>query len=386
MLILAIMILVVCVLLLYIRIRLNKYTTALDKIITLTIGMILFQVLYIYVVNDFLACCGYLDALAPFRLFYPPILYLMVQLFYKNYLTVNKQQYFLHFLPILFFLLVYVVFSVNETFRMNYGTIAFKILIIAETISALFYSIWCVIILYKPSATTKLPTSVKTGLEMAVFFTILTGSFSLTRYFEISFVEVLKFGRFNQYSFTLLLVISLLLFIISIEELIDNLKTKKTIQSENDQIIDLINTTQNQRELLQYPEMLKVKNTSIGTAEEIHGFLENLYQLEDSQWFLNPEVNLHALAKETKTTKAFVSKILNVKFQMNFNQYVNSIRIKHVVEEIQKNAHRNSDRLSIEDVYLQAGFKSKSTFNRHFRRIMSQTPTQFIDTIKKREV
>lgn len=384
---LTIITLVVCVLLLYIRLRLNNTTTALDKIIILTTGMILFQVTFVFFASKFLMCCRYLDALAPFRLIYPPVLYLIVQLCNKNYLTVSKKQFYLHASPILLFLMQYALLSFSASLRAHYGPIAFKLLLMAEIVSTLLYSTWCVIILYKPSRNAKMQASIKTGLELAVTLSILTGSFSMIRYFEINFVDISKYGRNNLYSLILLLVISTLLFLLTIEQWKSVLETTTKTPSKEPKIQKLpVRKTKDTSDVLPLdPEEIEEQEMLIGTAKEIYPFLEKLYQLEDAHWFLNPEVNLHALAKETKTTKAFVSKILNVRFEMNFNQYVNSIRVKYVVDVIHKQAEREADFSSIEDLYIEAGFKSKSTFNRHFRRIMSQTPTEFIDAIKKTE-
>lgn len=109
-------------------------------------------------------------------------------------------------------------------------------------------------------------------------------------------------------------------------------------------------------------------------------FVKRLKFFEDSNQFLDPELTLNQVSKELYTTDHFLSKYLKVELDVSFSNYINNLRVKYVSDLLCHMCRNNIPIKSLEDIYLQAGFKSKSTFNRHFKRVMSQTPTEFIDS------
>src|SRR5699024_4773594 len=109
--------------------------------------------------------------------------------------------------------------------------------------------------------------------------------------------------------------------------------------------------------------------------------LQRLSLLITHHWYLNPDADLPTLTQELKTSTHQLSKTINAKFEMNFNQYLNSLRVDYVIQTI--NTYLIQDRIlpSIEELYMSAGFNSKSTFNRHFKRIAGTTPSEYIQSI-----
>lgn len=91
--------------------------------------------------------------------------------------------------------------------------------------------------------------------------------------------------------------------------------------------------------------------------------------------FTNPEYNLQLLANELGISRQNLSQTINKIYQKNFYQLVNEYR----VEEFKKlsidsqNAH-----LTLFGVAIEAGFNSKSSFNRIFKEVTGQTPSQYI--------
>lgn len=91
--------------------------------------------------------------------------------------------------------------------------------------------------------------------------------------------------------------------------------------------------------------------------------------------YQNPDLTLTDLAKELQTNPSFLSKIINQSFQMNFNDFVNFYRVEDVKQQLQDkgNAH-----LTIMSMAYDAGFNSKATFNRAFKKQTGKNPKEWM--------
>ena len=76
-----------------------------------------------------------------------------------------------------------------------------------------------------------------------------------------------------------------------------------------------------------------------------------------------------------------VSQIINQGFGMNFNDYINSYRIESVIQKI--DAGETSSQ-TIMGLAYDAGFNSKSTFNRAFKRLKNMTPKEYLEKKSKK--
>ena len=90
--------------------------------------------------------------------------------------------------------------------------------------------------------------------------------------------------------------------------------------------------------------------------------------------YLKPNLNLNDFAKQAGIPSAQVSKILNSKYNQNFNEFINTFRIEEVKSKL--NAP-NYSHYSILGIALECGFNSKATFNRVFKNITGQSPSAF---------
>lgn len=99
------------------------------------------------------------------------------------------------------------------------------------------------------------------------------------------------------------------------------------------------------------------------------------YMLEKEP-FLEPEFNLTDLAKHLSISSNKLSQIINRKSGMNFYDFINRYRVektKHLI---------NSDKFdhySLLAIAQEAGFSTKSTFNRVFKRFENCTPSEYRD-------
>lgn len=92
--------------------------------------------------------------------------------------------------------------------------------------------------------------------------------------------------------------------------------------------------------------------------------------------YQNPELTLTDLSKHLSTNPSLLSKIINQGFEMNFNDLINFYRVENVKIQLQNTANAN---LTIMSLAYDAGFNSKATFNRAFKKITGKSPKEFIE-------
>jgi len=109
------------------------------------------------------------------------------------------------------------------------------------------------------------------------------------------------------------------------------------------------------------------------TEEQI---LNKLKKFESSRRFLNKDFSLAILAGQLDTNTKYLSEIINSHYQMNFNTYINKLRINYIVEKLKTDPNFVKYRIS----YLaeNCGFASHSSFATVFKAITGLTPGKFI--------
>lgn len=373
---LSIVVIVLSVLLLYIRFRINS-KSVIDKALNFGLVLLLIQIVHTCLINTYLPFNLYLISLAPYSLLYPPLIYYIVQFSHRNYMEQLKSTYRYHLVPFVFFTIIYFVLLFSEAMLETYGSFTFQLLLIVEIVSSLSYAIWCIIILYKSNKEIWLP-QMRLLSEAFVLFMVLFGCFLMVQLYEqIKGQEVVVMNN-RHFSLILILFSILSIFIITIEKLI----RKSAIASKGTELI----YSKKQIDLKEKPSGVHSASQSKSDNFDVESYelLEKLAALVEDYWFINPEINLSRLAKETNTNAAFISKVLNQELGINFNQYINGIRIEYVVSIVKDKVDKDEDIPSVEDLFLAAGFTSKSTFNRHFKRILTQTPTEYIESFYKK--
>jgi AraC-like DNA-binding protein len=119
---------------------------------------------------------------------------------------------------------------------------------------------------------------------------------------------------------------------------------------------------------------LATPTSSLLTApQEEFRLLEKL--MEEHRPYLNPGLSLGELADLAKTPSHQISKLINDQFGKNFFDYINSHRIKSFQHRIEKGDHNERTILSLA---LEAGFNSKTAFNRAFKKQTGITPREYL--------
>jgi AraC-like DNA-binding protein len=107
--------------------------------------------------------------------------------------------------------------------------------------------------------------------------------------------------------------------------------------------------------------------------EELQAYMEN------QKPYLDPELSLSMLAKNLGMSRSHLSQLINAGTGTNFYDFVNRYRVEEVKRLMQDPSMKNFNMLGIA---LEAGFKSKSTFNLIFKRFTGLTPTAYLKSLR----
>lgn len=98
--------------------------------------------------------------------------------------------------------------------------------------------------------------------------------------------------------------------------------------------------------------------------------------MEESKAFLRPDISLALFAKEANIPQRTLSRAINGCLGYNFFEFVNRMRIeeaKRLLCELKDTGY------SIDSVYTECGFRSRSTFFMVFKRITGTTPANWLE-------
>ena len=96
--------------------------------------------------------------------------------------------------------------------------------------------------------------------------------------------------------------------------------------------------------------------------------------LKTSRAYANPNLSLNELAAKLKMPTHVLSKIINDGFGVNFFDFVNGYRIDEFKVLVCDPRFRNQTFLAIA---FEVGFNSKTAFNRSFKKMTNQTPSDY---------
>ena len=121
-------------------------------------------------------------------------------------------------------------------------------------------------------------------------------------------------------------------------------------------------------------EKEKYQQSPLSTKEK-EQILEQLRtHMECEKPYLNPALSMNRLAKRLVVPPRYLSQVINEFLGINFYDFVNSYRVeeaKRLFLDVSNN-HRN-----ILELLFDAGFNTKSAFNRVFKKYTGMTPTEF---------
>ena len=103
--------------------------------------------------------------------------------------------------------------------------------------------------------------------------------------------------------------------------------------------------------------------------------------MEKEKLYKNPDLTLPVLAKKLKLSANTLSYVLNGYCGQSFYNFVNSYRLEEVASMMRD---PKFDDKSVLELLLEAGFKSKSTFNPIFKKWTGKTPSEYRKEIQEK--
>lgn len=101
-------------------------------------------------------------------------------------------------------------------------------------------------------------------------------------------------------------------------------------------------------------------------------FTELDQQIRQQQWYTQQRLSLEQLSELTGLNPRDISRAINLVAGLNFNDYINQLRIK----QVQRQMLQQPD-MPLLTLALDAGFNSKSSFNTSFRQWVGLTPSAY---------
>ena len=116
----------------------------------------------------------------------------------------------------------------------------------------------------------------------------------------------------------------------------------------------------------------KYERSKLG-AIDTTGLAERLRAcMEVDRCYCDEDLTLDQLAAMCAVTRHELSEFLNDRLGINFNRYINDYRVREVRERLVNEPDR-----TILDIAFSSGFNSKTRFNTEFKRVTTQTPSEF---------
>ncbi|MFC3159191.1 Helix-turn-helix domain-containing protein [Chryseobacterium arachidis] len=143
------------------------------------------------------------------------------------------------------------------------------------------------------------------------------------------------------------------------------IEEKKDFQSEQE--------TENEETII--PE----KNINIHD-NTINTILQKLEKFEKSEKYLKKDNSLTSLASSLETNPRYLSEIIKQYKGKNFNNYLNGLRIQHIIQMLYKEPIYREYKIT----YLaeHCGFASREVFAIAFKKETGMTPSYFIEQLR----
>ena len=120
---------------------------------------------------------------------------------------------------------------------------------------------------------------------------------------------------------------------------------------------------------------VKYKSSHLSDADKQQLLARILEVMDNNDEIFSPDFSLERLAMLSGSKYKYVSQVINEHYQQNFNNFLNSYRIKEACKRMGDIEHYGN--YTIEAISESVGFKSRSTFVTSFKRITGLTPSQY---------
>ena len=124
---------------------------------------------------------------------------------------------------------------------------------------------------------------------------------------------------------------------------------------------------------LQIQGRTKYNNSGLKEADAIKISNQLKTAVQDQKLFLNPDLTIDQLAKRLDVSRHHISQVLNERFQVTYNDYINDHRLTEARSRLRSSKYKY---YTISAIAMDSGFNSVSTFHDLFKKKFKQTPSQ----------
>lgn len=135
------------------------------------------------------------------------------------------------------------------------------------------------------------------------------------------------------------------------------------------------------KELIPSAKITKYKSSNL-KPESIKSYKNALIQImEKEKLYLDPRLSIHSVSKKLNIPRQYISEVLNLHMNISFQDFVNGYRIEAFVVNLQNKKYAH---YTLFGIASEVGFSSKSSFNATFKKVKGLTPSQFKNSIAKK--
>lgn len=97
--------------------------------------------------------------------------------------------------------------------------------------------------------------------------------------------------------------------------------------------------------------------------------------MKEEHLFTEPELSLSMLAAKLEVHPNYLSQVINAKEGKSFFDYINFLRVEEFKRLVEL---PGQEQFTLMSIAMDCGFNSKSSFNKNFKKIMGQSPTEYL--------
>ncbi len=153
--------------------------------------------------------------------------------------------------------------------------------------------------------------------------------------------------------------------------------------SKTIKVIDLYRKTKMNSKSPAHNEKLKYKKSGLAAGQAEKYFNRLIELMEQKKNYTDPDLSPDCLAKELNISRHNLSFIINKCAGLNFYDFINTYRVKEMIECFSRAEDKN---MKMIDIAMDCGFRSKSTFNKTFKKYTDLTPSEFKQKINRKSV
>lgn len=309
----------------------------------------------------------------PFNFIIAPLIYLFVASQFKGF---KKEKQWLHFLPFLFWLGYCVFFFIqSDGFKYNSNIEVMQL---------------DIPYLYMNQKTSDDPLHIRsyinilTGISFIIYNTLIlrlliVKSKSLGQTIFNTTNKTLISQRNSLYHFLIIIVIFIVVKLIFKNDVGDYFIFLYISFMFLITAVNIMNRSDYYNEVSSFLEVptLKYKKSSLEASSKDIILKDIMHQMKSEKYFKSSTASMSGLAKAIHQSSHHVSQVINEKLDQSFFEMIASYRVEEAKEILKTELGK---KLTIEDVAERVGYNSKSAFNTAFKKITSQTPSEFRDS------